>query len=196
MSGVYNIDPQCPRIRPFRVWCDMDNGQWVVFQKRKNGEVNFNRGWSEYVNGFGDPKWEYWLGLEKIHCLTAAVFRSELRVDLGDLNGNKKYAQYNFFSVNNNLTNYRLNIGAYSGNAGDALHGVSCRRFVSHDGMAFATYDRNNGARCARSNSAGWWYNNCWCALLNGPYNGYNTNGWTGFTNILKSIEMKLRTRD
>ena len=66
----------------------MDNGQWVVFQKRKNGEVNFNRGWADYVAGFGDPEWEYWLGLQRIHCLTAAVFRAELRVDLGDFEGN------------------------------------------------------------------------------------------------------------
>ena len=107
----------------------------MVFQKRKNGEVNFNRGWSDYVSGFGDPKWEYWLGLEKIHCFTAAVFRTELRVDLCDFDGNKKYAQYNFFSVNNNLTNYRLDIGAYSGNAGDALNGVPCGG--SHDGWHF-----------------------------------------------------------
>ena len=196
MSGVYTIDPQCPRIKPFNVWCDMDNGQWVVFQKRKNGEVNFNRRWLEYVNGFGDPKWEYWLGLEKIHCLTAAVFRAELRVDLGDFDGNEKYAQYNFFSVNNNLTNYRLDIGAYSGNAGDALHG-SCGGGGNHDGMAFTTFDRDNDRsnhNCAQLNSAGWWYNNCQCANLNGPYNG-NTR-WIGFNYSPKSIEMKLRTRD
>ena len=192
-SGVYTIDPQCPRIKPFNVWCDMDNGQWVVFQKRKNGEVNFTRGWSEYVNGFGDPKWEYWLGLEKIHCLTAAVFRAELRVDLGDFDGNKKYAQYNFISVNNNLTNYRLDIGLYSGNAGNALRGVTCISPGNHDGMAFSTYDRN-GVYCAQSLSAGWWYNACYCANLNGPYNG--NNHWTGFATSHKSIEMKLRTRD
>ena len=165
----------------------------MVFQKRKNGEVNFTRGWLEYVNGFGDPKWEYWLGLEKIHCLTAAVFRSELRVDLGDFDGNTKYAQYNFFSVNNNLTNYRLDIEAYSGNAGNALNGVGCGG-STHDGVGFTTYDRDNKYSCARSSSAGWWYIACQCAGLNGPYNG--DNRWTGFTNSHKSIEMKLRTRD
>ena len=167
----------------------------MVFQKRKNGEVNFNRGWSEYVGGFGDPKWEYWLGLEKIHCLTAAVCRTELRVDLGDFDGNKKYAQYNFFSVNNNLTNYRLDIGAYSGNAGDAL---DCSGSGNLDGMAFTTYDRDNDRwsayNCAQQHSAGWWYNWCQCAHLNGPYNV--NNRWVGFTTSHKSIEMKLRTRD
>ena len=196
-SGVYTIDPQCPRLRPFGVWCDMDNGQWVVFQKRKNGEVTFNRRWADYVNGFGDPKWEYWLGLEKIHCLTAAVFRAELRVDLGDFDGNKKYAQYNFFSVNNNLTNYRLNIGAYSGNAGDQLHGKCDSTHGNHDRKAFTTYDRDNdegSGNCAQFRSAGWWYHSCNCANLNGPYNG--DNSWSGFAYSHKSIEMKLRTRD
>ena len=126
MSGVYTIDPGCPRIEPFTVWCDVDNGQWVVFQKRKNGEVNFFRRWDDYVNGFGDPKWEHWLGLEKIHCLTAATCRAEVRVDLCNYKGNKSYAHYNFFSVNNNRTNYRLDVGAYSGDAGDALNAVAC----------------------------------------------------------------------
>ena len=173
----------------------MDNEQWVVFQKRKNGEVNFTRGWADYVGGFGDPQWEYWLGLEKIHCLTAAVFRAELRVDLCDFEGNKKYAQYSFFSVNNNLTNYRLDIGAYSGDAGDAL---DCGGVRYHDGKAFSTHDKDKDSdsarNCAQVYSAGGWYNDCYCANLNGPYNG--DNRWIGFTNSHKSIEMKLRTKD
>ena len=64
----------------------------------------------------------------------------------GCFDGNKKNAQYNFFSVNNNLTNYRLDIGAYSGSAGDAL---GCNDNISHDGiMAFSTYDRDNDRFC------------------------------------------------
>ena len=175
----------------------MDNGQWVVFQKRKNGEANFTRGWADYVTGFGNPEWEYWLGLERIHCLTAAVFRAELRVDLGDFEGNKKYAQYNFFSVNNALTNYRLDIGAYGGNAGDALHG-SCSSNGNHDGMPFSTHDKDNdnwsSGNCAQSYSAGWWYDNCHCVHLNGPYNG--DTRWNEFAYSHKSIEMKLRSRN
>ena len=168
----------------------------MVFQKRKNGEANFTRGWADYVTGFGNPEWEYWLGLERIHCLTAAVFRAELRVDLGDFEGNKKYAQYNFFSVNNALTNYTLDIGGYSGNAGDALRG-SCGAYGNHDGMAFSTYDRDNdggSSNCAQTYSAGWWYNTCHCADLNGPYNG--DTRWYAFATSHKSIEMKLRSRD
>ena len=121
-------------------------------------------------------------------------------MDLADFDGNTTYAQYNFFSVNNNLTNYRLDIGSYSGNAGDALHG-SCggAYYDNHDGMAFSTYDRDNdryiySGNCSLYQSAEWWYNRCECAVLNGPYNG--NNRWYGFTNSHKSTEMKLRTRD
>ena len=34
-----------------------------VFQQRRNGSVDFDRVWSHYENGFGDPNTEYWIGL-------------------------------------------------------------------------------------------------------------------------------------
>ena len=135
----------------------MDNGQWTVFQKRKNSLLKFDRSWLSYVAGFGDPSWEYWLGVERIHCLTAAVFRAELRVDLCDFEGNKKYAQYNFFSVNNNLTDYRMNFGTYTGDAGDAL---DCGGGGYHNGKHFSTFNRDNDGdstrNCAREYWSGW----------------------------------------
>ena len=71
-------------MKPFQVYCDMHNGQWIVFQRRRNGQENFNRDWEDYKNGFGNLKWEFWLGNEKIHCLTFATCRAELRIDMGD----------------------------------------------------------------------------------------------------------------
>jgi len=35
---------------------------WQVFQYRYNGDVDFNRPWQDYVNGFGNASQEYWLG--------------------------------------------------------------------------------------------------------------------------------------
>ena len=52
-SGVYTIRPSK---QAFKAYCDMstDNGGWTVFQRRKDGSVDFYRNWDQYVNGFGD----------------------------------------------------------------------------------------------------------------------------------------------
>ena len=179
------------------------NGQWTVFQRRRDGSENFNRGWSDYVAGFGNPKREFWLGLENIHCLTAATARVQLRVDMADFDGVKKYAQYSFFSVGNADTNYTLNVSGYTGTAGDAM-GYS-------SGMAFSTPDVDNdgfsGYHCARHRHfGGAWARNCAFANLNGLYkSGWHSQveggvHWYYFKNThyysLKFAEMKLYFRD
>ena len=73
---MYTIDPGCGR--PFQVYCDMD-GHWEVIQRRMDGSDDFYRNWASYVDGFGDPNGEYWLGLKSIHCLTARA-ESTLKV--------------------------------------------------------------------------------------------------------------------
>ena len=60
--------------------------RWIVFLYRFDGNVDFNRTWAEYRNGFGDVTGEYWLGLEKLtqmtnngnteHALSLNLFRT------------------------------------------------------------------------------------------------------------------------
>jgi hypothetical protein len=50
---------------------------------------NFNRDWSDYKNGFGDPAKEFWLGNENIYMLTNNEDYM-LRVELEDFEGNKR----------------------------------------------------------------------------------------------------------
>ena len=168
-----------------------------MFQRRRNGQQDFNMNWDDYKNGFGDLKWEFWLGLEKIHCLTTATCRAELRVDLGDKTGRQAYAIYDYFALESERTNYKLHLGAYSGTADDGMGG--CGSSTKNDGMPFSTPDRDNdnwnSGNCAQHHECGWWFNSCYCSNLNKPYNPYISQ-WNIFSSNLKCTEMKLRSRD
>ena len=195
-SGLYSVNPDGRG--HFTVYCDMrtDGGGWTVFQRRQDGSVDFYRGWNDYKAGFGQLTAEFWLGNDKIHRLTAST-PSTLRVELEDWNGVKAYAKYGKFKIGDEQAKYQLEVGSYSGTAGDSLS--------YHNNMAFSTKDRDNdrwrGTHCAASyNTGAWWYNSCYYSNLNGQYlgNKYNNQGavWYHFKNnnlSLKFTEMKLR---
>ena len=193
-SGVYSVDPDGKG--SFNVYCDMrtDGGGWTVFQRRRDGSVDFYRGWNNYKSGFGQLTAEFWLGNDKIHRLTASR-PSSLRVELEDWNGAKAYAKYGQISIGDEQAQYRLEVSSYSGTAGDSLAG--------HNNMAFSTKDRDNDSwgsgHCAVSYTGAWWYNACHNSNLNGKYLGEKNDNrglrWAGFRRSLslKFTEMKLR---
>ena len=197
-SGVYTIDPGCGKA--FDVWCDLQGGGWTVFQRRMDGSVSFNRTWDSYVDGFGCLKREHWLGLEKIHCLTASKGRAELYVDMYDCDGVRKYARYSYFHVEESSVNYKVHFSGYSGTAGDTFTSGG------HNEMQFTTWDRDNDKRstanCAEQYEGGWWFHSCHGCHLNGPYicGDVQTNAlgviwyaFRGHSHSLKYTEMKMR---
>ncbi|XP_023210949.1 protein scabrous-like [Centruroides sculpturatus] len=178
---------------PKEVFCDTktDGGQWTIIQKRQNGEVQFDRKWDAYKEGFGDAENEYWIGNEALHLMTSSD-NYTLRIDMWDMFGRYKYAQYNMFLVMSEHDGYRLAIGAYSGNASNALE--------YHNSMEFSTSDRDNDAsntNCAMYYSSGWWYNHCQFVNINGKYKigltwyDIDSHEWIQ----LKKVEMKIRPR-
>ena len=180
---------------------ETDGGGWTVFQRRQDGSVDFYRYWTDYENGFGNLTGEFWLGLSKINRLTKEQ-PNTLRVDLGDFDGNTRYAQYTTFSVGNSTTEYNLTVGGYSGTAGDSLTNATYPSGI-HNGMKFTTRDNDNsGHNCALNWHGGWWLNNCLESNLNGPYyhnpalihnNGIIWSDWKGYSYSLKFTEMKTR---
>ena len=188
-SGVYSVNPDGKGF--FNVYCDMrtDGGGWTVFQRRQDGSVDFYRGWNDYKSGFGQLTAEFWLGNDKIHRLTAAR-PSTLRVELEDWNGVRVYAKYGKFNIGDEQAKYRLEVGSYSGTAGDSL--------AYHNKMPFTTKDRENHS-CAVQYTGAWWYKSCHHSNLNGKYLGIKRDhrgvAWNHFRErqSLKFSEMKLR---
>lgn len=154
---------------PFKVACEAVAGAgWIVVQRRTNGQVSFNRKWSEYRAGFGDLTGEFWLGNDKIHEITSSGDWT-LRVEMEDLEGTPFWAEYERFQVDNETQRYRVHVSGYRGTAGDSL--LSSRLGI--DGARFSTYDRDNDGKpfenCADLFMGGWWYNEC-RSHLNGEY--------------------------
>ena len=113
---MYTIDPEGQGA--FDVRCDMDTTPgrgWTVFQRRVDGSVDFFKNWVDYKNGFGNLSGEFWLGLDKIHRLTATG-QNVLRVDLETFENETAYAIYKSFSVGNEIDAYILQVSNYSGN--------------------------------------------------------------------------------
>lgn len=95
----------------------LNNWKFQVFQRRLDGSVNFYREWDQYKNGFGYVGGNVWLGNDLLHQITSRG-NYELRVDMQDFEGGHRYAYYNHFQIESEDENYRLTLGAYSGNAG------------------------------------------------------------------------------
>ena len=197
-SGVYMI--YIPNTTTeLNVYCDQDTdgGGWLVFQRRKDGSVDFYQDWSEYKKGFGEITGEFWLGNDNINLLTRE--NQELRVDLSDFQGNTAYAEYSTFSVGSEGEKYKLTVTGFTGTAGDSL--------AVHNGMSFSTKDRDNdtyGISCAQRYKGAWWYYiQCHRSNLNGHYFdsakidavGVTWYYWKTKHESLKKTEMKIRPK-
>jgi len=191
------------------VVCDTqtDGGGWVVFQRRQIGDVNFTRNWADYRAGFGDFSGDFWLGLEKVHILCGNTqSRCELRIDMKHSNGSSYYVNYAQFYIGDDVDQYTLHVGGYTGDGGDALItemlNSNTKPHIAN-GQKFSTPDRDNDNnkdhQCARYYTGGWWFDACLQTNLNGIWGGtssFKGVNWfpvTGDRSSLTFSEMKLR---
>uniref|UniRef100_A0A915PTU8 Fibrinogen C-terminal domain-containing protein n=1 Tax=Setaria digitata TaxID=48799 RepID=A0A915PTU8_9BILA len=223
-SGIYQIS--LPKFGKFDVLCDMktNGGGWTVIQKRQNDQVYFaNRTWKEYENGFGELTTSFWLGLNKIHALSAkdnahpVTLRIELRGDFcEDRNGCSQqpngywWGEWDF-NIGDASQKYSLSISpALAGNLSERT--ATDRFYYMNNGKSFTTIDQDNDkfqGNCAQFRDfGGWWHNDCGYVALNGRYGDRSSkmrnlfwfygSGTRPFINYYikpKETEMKLRSK-
>ncbi|KFM82805.1 Techylectin-5A, partial [Stegodyphus mimosarum] len=192
--------------KTLKAFCDMDThgGGWTIIQRRGNfsrPKDYFFQDWMSYKKGFGNIERDFWLGNDNIFALSNQKIYS-LQIDLMDVEGNKRYALYDEFWIDDEDHNYTLHVNGYSGDAGDSLQ-------VAHNNQQFSTKDRDNDKladdTCAQIYKGGWWYNACHASNLNGLYlrgkhEGYDDGitwfTWKGQYESMDTVEIKLRSRD
>ncbi|XP_073498381.1 fibrinogen-like protein 1 [Phyllobates terribilis] len=215
-SGIYMIKPRNAQFG-FQVYCEMSgSGGWTLIQNH-NGEdhLDFYATWIEYENGFGRLQGEHWLGLKNMYALTHQTQRRcKLHISLGDFDGNEAYAEYRSFSIGEANKFYKLSAANYSGTAGDAFLGFPDIPGSNQHGSYFSTWDNYHDKchplcgssdikyrSCSDQYGAGWWFNACGLANLNGvwhaapDYQHWSTSvSWPSwrFTDSLKFSKMFL----
>ena len=188
-SGVYKIS--MGTFTSTDVYCDMakDSGGWIVIQRnRKNSQLNFNKNWKEYEDGFGDLNEDFWAGLKLMNTLTQNG-QWEMRIDFQKNDKSWSYLHYDQFSVGSASDEYRLTVGGYNGGSGNYFTAGS----EPANNAKFTTYDNDNdvhgSGNCAISYTTGWWYHSCYNINPNRQPPYYNHPHTAMF------MEMKIRPK-
>ncbi|XP_071835913.1 fibrinogen-like protein A isoform X1 [Apostichopus japonicus] len=192
-DGVYLIQPD-GYIEPFPVFCNnsVDGGNWMVFQRRMDGSVDFDRVWNDYKEGFGFLNREFWLGNEKLAYITNQK-DYELRIDFVSKSDESYFAKYNLFRVSDEGTKYKM---VALGNFDTSSTVVD--KLSYHRGMPFTTTDRDNDrhstVNCASHYHNGWWFNACYYSMPNYPWSsGPHWYSFPGGNHNIQYVEMKIR---
>ena len=184
-SGVYPIWIK-QQFRSIFLRCDMDTANsvtskrgWSVIQRRVNGKINFERGWDDYVHGFGSLSDEFWVGLENIYHLTLQCEIShdgtvyfnypQLRIDLEDWDGIKAFVEHGQYAILPQENNFRIVINFPQ--HGPAVLGENTSPLSQ---VEFSTFDADNdespATNVAIKYRSGWWFRLFPLSSLNGPY--------------------------
>ena len=138
---------------------------------RTSGNLNFNKNWANYKNGFGEPRDEHWIGNEMLHNLT-----HEQNYKL------KVYFNHNLttsstcgvFRVASEENKFALKLSLCKGPAAHALS--------YSDGAKFSIRDNDNsGEKNCAKNYGGFWHKNCTKVHFTCPRQGsrFTVSYWT-----------------
>ena len=167
-----------------RVFCWNTENCTLLIHQKVDGSTYFNRSWEVFKSGFGSKSGNYWFGNELLHQLTKDGLY-KLRFDLQALDSEQWYwAEYSGFIVDSEATKYRLTVGGYSGNAGDAM--------AVHNGMKFTTFDRDNDeadSNCAEKRGGGFWWKKCGNCFVTACMKSFRGYSWETLPETNKELK-------
>ena len=216
-DGSHTIYPDTENVTQWQldVSCDQitDGGGWIIYQRRLDGSVNFERNWDDYKNGFGiiggDTE-EMWLGNENVYQLLQGNASSkassnarsngstgtefELRFEVHSFDGDSGWVSCYPIQMSPEYDNYSLTWDTIE----ESLPGLN-RDLEYHKNKPFTTIDRvNSMPYCISNFRGGWWFGRCVKLFLNGVYISENQMAYTsihfdnfkGFDTLQKSVMM------
>ncbi len=162
-SGIYTV--KTGTFSKSQVYCDMDTdrGGWLTIIRRTQSAdaIKFDKFEDDYMDGFGDLKGEFWLGLRTMHQLTKNG-DCEMRVDLYDKNNaNVAHIYYDLFKVDN-FPDYKLQLGT-SRLSNDSLTD-SLIQFSGENFTVSKNKTDNRAETTCAQGRGGWWYKNKVCS--------------------------------
>ncbi|XP_071102989.1 microfibril-associated glycoprotein 4-like [Haliotis cracherodii] len=166
LKAVFSIHPITSPY-PFKVFCEMvHKGKLVILRNTPDAlNVDFNRTFTEYKDGFGDLEGNVWMGLQRFHYLTnhrnmtfkVVVKTSGVAIKMTDF----RQRFYNDFRVSNETDGYRFTFSASEIKPGTSALGDCLTDMV---GLPFSTIDNDRDTKvgnCAKIHLSGWWYKKC-----------------------------------
>ena len=177
-----------------------DGGGWIVFQKRFDGSVDFNRDWNTYKSGFGDAYGELWLGNEFIHQYTS-THHTEIYVEGIAFDKQIVVSRLSNAKVGSSTAKYLITFDRCL-----SREEAWCTSLETLNNMKFTTADDDNdiysSGNCAAVFRSGWWFTHCFTVHLNGLYSqtrsiaenfGIIWGEFRGYSEGLKETKMMLR---
>ncbi|KAK6186293.1 hypothetical protein SNE40_008358 [Patella caerulea] len=139
--------------KPFEVLCFFDKSFTTIQRRRPEfNAVDFNRSWTDYIQGFGYMHSEHWIGFQHIQEIlgTGGTYRLIIMVEF--LNSDKCALIYNDFNITTDF--------GFTGSFMD--YSQSClenQTYVPNPvSVPFSTFDNGSNKACARELGGGWWY--------------------------------------
>ncbi|ALC47685.1 maker249 [Drosophila busckii] len=200
-SGIFDIN--VPNEPKFEAMCDAEiaGPGWLVIMRRYDGSVNFYRNWTQYKNGFGELSGEFFIGLDRLHAITASQ-EHELYIHVEDFDGNSRYARFDDFVISSEHQFYEIQrLGSYTGDVGDVMS--------YHRNGKFSTFDKkneNSTSTYTEIHMGAWWYqegaaSNLFGLYMSGPvdaewrHKSMSLYTWRGWSYSLRVAQMMVKPK-